>query len=50
MNTNVEKLSLDAQFSQNFSNVCAANAVQGRRLASSFYVPTNNTVILLFVA
>jgi hypothetical protein len=48
MNTSVQKLPFDANFEANLRALCAQQAVQQRKLITSFLAPDNITVVLIF--
>jgi hypothetical protein len=48
MNVSVQQLLFDAQFSVALSALCAQQAVQNRRLITSFVAPNSTVIVLIF--
>jgi hypothetical protein len=48
MNTSVQKLPFDANFEANLRALCTQQAVQQRKLITSFVAPNSTTIVLIF--
>jgi hypothetical protein len=48
MNTTYHNLAFDGNFGNALDQLCRAQSVANYKLVSTFYVPTTNSVVLIF--